>query len=276
MHLDKTSTLTALHGEKLVVVVVARDKLVVVFVAGDELIIAVVTVRRHPIIAVIWSSGSLDSHLFNGKTSVHPWPICFNSRSATSLTQFDSRLQFDASNMVEGQRRHRWPTGQRGPVGLPREPLNPAAESGPLMGSGVRAPLRRYRHQQDLRRGPPNALLARATIVGEGEVKEAVGDRPCALCGAQDKDRGMGWEMMLYEGIVLRVRAKGGELGTVIWYQGESDTILCEDTGGGGGGQMERLIWDLRADFGLLELLLIQMTPPQRVTLAQQGLEPGT
>ena len=61
---------------------------------------------------------------------------------------------------------------------------------------------------------------------------------------------------------VARARAAvadgGGELGAVLWFQGESDTIEVDDARSYG-GKMERLVADLRADLGLPNLLVIQV-----------------
>ncbi|WOL04298.1 hypothetical protein Cni_G13019 [Canna indica] len=84
----------------------------------------------------------------------------------------------------------------------------------------------------------------------------AIGLVPCAVGGTKIEEWGRG--TALYEGMVRRARAAGGKLAAVIWYQGESDTVLREDAEAYG-GRMERLIRDLRADLGSPELLLIQV-----------------
>jgi hypothetical protein len=67
----------------------------------------------------------------------------------------------------------------------------------------------------------------------------------------------------LYEAAVARARAAvdagGGTLGAVLWFQGESDTIELDDATAYG-GRMERLVNDFRADLGLPDLLLIQVS----------------
>ncbi|KAL6885582.1 hypothetical protein ACP4OV_010361 [Aristida adscensionis] len=66
----------------------------------------------------------------------------------------------------------------------------------------------------------------------------------------------------LYEAAVARtraaVRAGGGALGAVLWFQGESDTIELDDATAYG-GRMERLVADLRDDLGVPDLLVIQV-----------------
>jgi hypothetical protein len=67
----------------------------------------------------------------------------------------------------------------------------------------------------------------------------------------------------LYEAAVARARAAvdagGGTLGAVLWFQGESDTIELDDATAYG-GRMERLVNDFRADLGLPDLFLIQVS----------------
>jgi hypothetical protein len=67
----------------------------------------------------------------------------------------------------------------------------------------------------------------------------------------------------LYEAAVARGRAAvaagGGTLGAVLWFQGESDTIELDDATAYG-GRMERLVNDFRADLGMPNLLVIQVS----------------
>ena len=67
----------------------------------------------------------------------------------------------------------------------------------------------------------------------------------------------------LYEAAVARARAAlaagGGTLAAVLWFQGESDTIELDDATAYG-GRMERLVNDFRADLGIPDLLVIQVS----------------
>ncbi|XP_062185806.1 probable carbohydrate esterase At4g34215 [Phragmites australis] len=99
--------------------------------------------------------------------------------------------------------------------------------------------------------------LLDAASAGSGLVLGLV---PCAVGGTRIWMWARG--QPLYETAVARTRAAveagGGTLGAVLWFQGESDTIELDDATAYG-GKMERLIADLRADFGIPNLLVIQV-----------------
>ncbi|KAJ6796307.1 putative carbohydrate esterase [Iris pallida] len=88
----------------------------------------------------------------------------------------------------------------------------------------------------------------------------AIGLVPCAIGGTEIDLWGKG--QPLYEDMVRRakeaVAAGGGEIGAVLWFQGESDTLSAE-AAEGYKGKMEKLIEDLRSDLGLPSLPFIQV-----------------
>lgn len=95
---------------------------------------------------------------------------------------------------------------------------------------------------------------------GEEDGRLVLGLVPCAVGGTRIWMWARGEP--LYEAAVARTRAAvaggGGELGAVLWFQGESDTIEVDDARAYG-GKMERLVADLREDLGLPNLLVIQV-----------------
>lgn len=83
---------------------------------------------------------------------------------------------------------------------------------------------------------------------------------PCAVGGTAIKEWRKGEK--LYEEMVRRARAAvssgDGEIKALIWYQGESDTMVKEDADCYK-SNMEELIFNVRADLGLPSLPIIQV-----------------
>ncbi|KAL6885581.1 hypothetical protein ACP4OV_010360 [Aristida adscensionis] len=104
------------------------------------------------------------------------------------------------------------------------------------------------------------AAAAPGSAPAAGEAGPVLGLVPCAVGGTRIWMWARGEP--LYEAAVARtraaVRAGGGALGAVLWFQGESDTIELDDATAYG-GRMERLVADLRDDLGVPDLLVIQV-----------------
>uniref|UniRef100_A0ACD5Z0J7 Uncharacterized protein n=1 Tax=Avena sativa TaxID=4498 RepID=A0ACD5Z0J7_AVESA len=105
----------------------------------------------------------------------------------------------------------------------------------------------------------PESAPSSVSEPGEGD-PVVLGLVPCAVGGTRIWMWARG--QPLYEAAVARTRAAvadgGGELGAVLWFQGESDTIEVDDARSYG-GKMERLVADFRADLGLPNLPVIQV-----------------
>ncbi|KAG8083168.1 hypothetical protein GUJ93_ZPchr0015g6693 [Zizania palustris] len=95
---------------------------------------------------------------------------------------------------------------------------------------------------------------------GGNDTPVVLGLIPCAVGGTRISMWAKG--QPLYEFAVARTLAAvadgGGNLGAVLWFQGESDTIEIDDAQSYG-AKMERLVADLRADLELPNLLVIQV-----------------
>lgn len=86
-----------------------------------------------------------------------------------------------------------------------------------------------------------------------------VGLVPCAVGGTRIGEWAKGTK--LYTEMVIRASEsmrEGGTIRAMLWYQGESDTVIKEDAEEYQ-GKMEKLIMDLRSDLGLPSLLVIQV-----------------
>ncbi|GKV10284.1 hypothetical protein SLEP1_g21675 [Rubroshorea leprosula] len=98
-----------------------------------------------------------------------------------------------------------------------------------------------------------NEIRARSSKIG------VVGLVPCAVGGTAINTWARGTQ--LYNQLVNRTKESvkgGGSIRTVLWYQGESDTVRKEDAEAYK-GNMEKLISDLRSDLNLPSLLFIQV-----------------
>ncbi|XBI87754.1 hypothetical protein VPH35_025795 [Triticum aestivum] len=109
----------------------------------------------------------------------------------------------------------------------------------------------------------PSSLPAPSAVsdpAGEDSDPLVLGLVPCAVGGTRIWMWARG--QPLYEAAVARARAAvaggGGALGAVLWFQGESDTVEVDDARAYG-GNMERLVADLREDLGSPNLLVIQV-----------------
>ncbi|PKA47726.1 putative carbohydrate esterase [Apostasia shenzhenica] len=84
---------------------------------------------------------------------------------------------------------------------------------------------------------------------------------PCAVGGTAIGEWGRGtplYETLVRRATIAAAAAGGGGVAAVLWYQGESDTVLRRDAEAYG-SRMERLVRDLRSDLGQPDLLLIQV-----------------
>ena len=117
--------------------------------------------------------------------------------------------------------------------------------------------------------GPPKTQgvgpgLAFANEVrSKGSMSVVVGLVPCAVGGTKISAWARGTP--LYNELVRRTNASlslggGGRLRAILWYQGESDTVIYEDAKAYK-DNMEKLIIDLRSDLGHPTLLFIQVSP---------------
>lgn len=104
-----------------------------------------------------------------------------------------------------------------------------------------------------------------ANAVREGGVGGVLGLVPCAIGGTKIWEWARG--RTLYENMIRRAKAAvkvkdgGGEanrIGALLWFQGESDTVLKRDAEAYE-GRMERLIRNVRMDLGQPQLLVIQV-----------------
>jgi hypothetical protein len=135
-------------------------------------------------------------------------------------------------------------------------PLHADIDTHKTCGLGPAMP---FAHHVLLSSPAPSSVSEPSSAGGDPE-PPVLGLVPCAVGGTRIWMWARG--QPLYESAVARARAAvadgGGELGAVLWFQGESDTIEVDDARSYG-GKMERLVADLRADLGLPNLLVIQV-----------------
>ncbi|XP_068657726.1 probable carbohydrate esterase At4g34215 isoform X2 [Aristolochia californica] len=128
----------------------------------------------------------------------------------------------------------------------------------------------------------PGMSFANATLSGGSRIG-SVGLVPCAVGGTKIARWARGSD--LYNRMVGRAKAALGEGGTIralLWYQGESDTVVLGDADSYR-GHMEDLIRNVRSDLGLQDLPVIQVALAsgegsyvEKVRAAQLGISlPG-
>lgn len=98
-----------------------------------------------------------------------------------------------------------------------------------------------------------NAILTKVPNFG------SIGLVPCAIGGTSISEWAKGG--FLYDQLVRRTQfalQRGGVIGAMLWYQGESDTQIREDADAYK-GRLDRFFIDLRADLGYPTLPIIQV-----------------
>lgn len=121
-----------------------------------------------------------------------------------------------------------------------REPLHSDIDTNKTCGVGPGMPF-------------ANAVLA------DGAAAPLIGLVPCAVGGTKIGEWARGTH--LYNNLVRRGRVAvegGGRLAAMVWYQGESDTVLEADAREYG-GRLRRLISDLRRDLKDPNMIVIQV-----------------
>ncbi|XP_024024849.1 probable carbohydrate esterase At4g34215 [Morus notabilis] len=104
----------------------------------------------------------------------------------------------------------------------------------------------------------PGMAFANEVVRARGS-DEVVGLVPCAVGGTRISAWARGTS--LYSELVSRAlesAKNGGSIRAVLWYQGESDTVIRADAEGYR-ANMERLVMDLRSDLKIPDLLVIQV-----------------
>lgn len=105
----------------------------------------------------------------------------------------------------------------------------------------------------------PGMAFANEVIKSRSPGTGTIGMVPCAVGGTKISRWAKGSQ--LYDQMVARARAAvkgGGTIRAVLWYQGESDTVVQSDAEAYR-GNMEALINNLRADLNNPNLLIIQV-----------------
>ncbi|KAK8944749.1 putative carbohydrate esterase [Platanthera zijinensis] len=105
----------------------------------------------------------------------------------------------------------------------------------------------------------PGMPFAHAVLTDGAAARRPIGLVPCAVGGTKISE--WAWGTHLYSNLVRRALVAadgGGRLAAMLWYQGESDTVLEADARAYG-GRMKRLVSDLRRDLQDPNLIVIQV-----------------